>query len=88
MGIHDSQDIRIEVDAYSGYKASERPICFVLDDKKLEVKEILDRWYGQDHDYFKVVADDGLTYLLKWHRFLDIWFLVKGTDRWQKVQRC
>jgi hypothetical protein len=78
---YDSSDIKIEVVAYSGYKANERPIYFVLGEERLEVKEILERWYGQDHDYFKVVAGDGLVCLLKWHRFLDIWFLVSGTDR-------
>ena len=74
----DSKDIEIEVNSYSGYKANERPLYFVLEQQKLEVREVKDRWYGRDHDYFKVLADDGRVYLLKWHRFLDIWFLVKG----------
>ena len=75
--MQDSPGIRIEVVAYSGYKANERPLHFFLGHQKLEVKEILDRRGGQDHDYFKVLAGDGRLYLLKWHRSLDIWFLMK-----------
>ncbi len=79
--LKDSHENKIEVNSYSGYKANERPLNFTLDKKKYKVKEILDWWYGQDHDYFKVLADDGHVYLLKWDRYLDIWFLVKVMDR-------
>jgi len=67
----------IKVIGYSGYKANERPLRFAVNDESLEVEKILDRWVGQEHDYFKVLADNGRTYLLKWQRFSDIWFLVK-----------
>ena len=70
--------IRIEVMAYSGFKANERPLYFLLDHKRLDVKKVLDRWFGQEHDYFKVLADDGREYLLKLNRFLGTWFLVKA----------
>ena len=74
---HISIPQKIEVMAYSGYKANERPLSFVLDSRKLEVIHIMDRWYGEEHDYFKVLADDGKVYLLRWHRTLDSWFLEK-----------
>ena len=77
----DSPAKKIEVIAYSGYKANERPVHFLLDDQNLEVKEILNRWRGQDHDYFKVLADDECVYLIKWHRSMDIWFLVYSISR-------
>jgi hypothetical protein len=72
----DSKYIKIEVAAYSGYKANERPLYFVVDQQKFQVTKVLDRWYGQDHDYFKVLADDGQVYTLKWHRYLDVWFIL------------
>jgi len=72
-----NQNKRIEVSAYSGYKANERPIYFLLDSQRLEVKEILDRWYGEEHDDFKVLADDGKVYLLRWQRYFDVWTMVK-----------
>ena len=71
----DNDDVEVEVVAYSGYKANERPLFLIAAHQKLEIKAILDRWYGQDHDYFKIQTDDGRLYLLKWHRAKDKWFL-------------
>ena len=70
----------VEVTAYSGYKANERPQHFILDQKRLEVEKIIDRWYGMEHDYFKVLADNGRPYILKWHRFSDCWTLEKTIE--------
>jgi hypothetical protein len=72
---------RIQVAAYSGYKANERPLYFVVDDHKRMVKEVLDRWYGLEHDFYKVLADDGRVYLLQWHRSLDVWLLKESFER-------
>lgn len=30
-----------------------------------EVTDILDRWDGEDHRYFRVRGDDGSTYILR-----------------------
>ncbi|MBN1102260.1 MAG: hypothetical protein JXL84_02480 [Deltaproteobacteria bacterium] len=72
---------KIEVSAYSGYKANERPLSFVLDHETIEVRDVIDRWYGEDQDYFKVLADDGKVYLLGWQRYLDQWLLVKVYEK-------
>ena len=66
----------LKVIAYSGYKANERPLRLILGDKDLEIRRVIDRWVGEDHDYFKCLADDGKVYLLKWHRIHDQWHLV------------
>jgi len=47
----------------------------------LGVVEVVDRWYGEEHDYFKVLADDGRVYLIRWHRLMDVWFLVKVLEK-------
>ena len=73
----DSLPKKIEVVAYSGYKSNERPLYLIVDHQRLEVQNVIDRWYGVEHDYFKVIADDRRVYLLKWHRTLDLWFLEK-----------
>jgi hypothetical protein len=80
------QDLPIstKVFAYSGYKANERPMSFIVDGQTHEVADIIDRWYGVEHDYFKLLADDGKVYILRWHRILDIWFIVKVMDRMGK----
>lgn len=59
--------MKIQVECYSGYKADERPVRFRMGERVYEVKELVDQWYGQDGDYFKVRADDGNVYILKHH---------------------
>ena len=76
-GIMDEPCARIEVIAYSGYRANERPLRIIVDDRTLEVKKVIDRWYGPEHDYFKLLAEDAKTYLVKWDRRLDEWYLEK-----------
>jgi len=55
----------IIVETYSGYKADEYPKWIIIGEKKLEVIDIEDRWYGPDYSYFKIFADDGKRYILK-----------------------
>ncbi|MBN2033953.1 MAG: hypothetical protein JW836_11805 [Deltaproteobacteria bacterium] len=77
----DNFPVKVEVAAYSGYKSNERPLYFIFNDRKLDVIDIIDRWYGVQHDYYKLLADDCKIYLLKWHRMHDLWFLVKIIER-------
>ncbi len=72
--------MKIRVICYHGHKANERPIRFYIGDKPLEVKELLDCWYGEHDDYFKVLADDGNTYVLKYRRDEDGWELALYTS--------
>ena len=73
----DSRLKRISVSCYSGYKANERPMTFTLRERILSVDEILDRWHGLDHSYFKVLANDHKVYLIKYDRGNDLWTLEK-----------
>lgn len=66
----------IKVEAYSGYRADERPRAFTIGDKTVSVEEVLDRWYGEDHEYFKLKAGDGCTYIIRHDRSKDVWGLV------------
>jgi hypothetical protein len=68
--------MKIKVECYSGYKANERPLRFYIGNRVLEVKDLLDRWYGEEADYFKLVADDGNKYILKYDREGDSWELT------------
>ncbi len=69
--------MKILVETYDGYRAGERPLRFRLGEKCREVVEILDRWFGEDHDYFKVLADDGGVYVLRCGRGVDGWELTQ-----------
>jgi len=66
----------IEVSCYSGYRYGERPVSFKLLEKTFVVQEIIDRWYGEDHLYFKIRADDQRVYLLKYDQAKDRWSLT------------
>ncbi len=67
--------MRIKVESHAGHRAEERPLRFTLQGRAFEVREILDRWYGPDHAYFKVRADDTHTYILKYSSAEDEWSL-------------
>ena len=67
----------IHVSCYSGYRADERPVNFSLRGRKLEVEEIIDRWYGPHNSFFKVLADDKKVYLIKYDQDDDLWTLEK-----------
>lgn len=67
--------MRIKVKAYSGYKAEERPISFTIGERELKIEELLDRWYGEDYEYFKLRADDRCIYIIRYNRGDDFWEL-------------
>ena len=67
--------MRLKVESYSGYKADQRPTSFTLNDRTFRVQELLDTWYGPDHAYFKVRADDSNIYILKHSPELNEWSL-------------
>jgi hypothetical protein len=70
----------LTVECYSGYRGEETPRRLELDRRRVEVVEVLDRWYGPDHRYFKVRGDDGAVYLLRVDDREDRWEL-KGVQR-------
>lgn len=67
----------IHVTCYSGYKANERPIHFTVRGRKLRVEKIIDRWYGTDHSYFKILANDQKVYVIRYDHDTDVWTLEK-----------
>lgn len=72
----------MQVRCYSGYKADERPVSFLLQDgERRTVENVIDQWYGEDHTYFKVLADDHMVYVLRHDRGLDEWALVTKQAR-------
>lgn len=68
--------ISIKVQTYSGYKADERPVSFTIVNRTFQVMEILDQWYGIDHAYYKLIADDSNLYIIRHDKEADEWELV------------
>ena len=69
--------IRVEYDR-AGAEGLSR---FVLGERIIEVDGLLDRWYGEDADYFRVRGADGHLYVLKHLRHQDRWELSSFTRR-------
>jgi len=71
---------QIEVECYSGYRANERPVAFILENRRWEIVEIIDRWYEGGLrpskpalDYFRVRTADGRVFLLRYNSLFDAW---------------
>ena len=76
----------IQVECYAGHKADETPRRFLLEGVRVEVEEVVDRWYQVESlpewpraEYFKVRGTDQREYLLKHDQEVDEWFLGR---RW------
>lgn len=74
----------IRVECYAGRKANERPTSLWIGDEKKVVENIIDQWAGEDHDYFKLLADDHKVYLIRYDRRADFWALEKVMERFGK----
>ena len=73
----------IQVTCYAGYKSNESPRSFVWDERVLNITRIVDRWYDSSvdarsevTDYFRVQADDGGTYIIRYNRLFDSWAVL------------
>jgi hypothetical protein len=51
--------LEIDVDAYSGYKANERPRQFCLDEDVFEIQAVEEHWRSPEAAFFKVRTTDG-----------------------------
>jgi hypothetical protein len=82
----------VKVECYSGYRVNERPVAFTFNERNytrsFKVREVIDSWFGETADYFKVIADDDNIYLLKYDGRQDTWDLIFYQDprRIEKVQ--
>ncbi len=66
----------LTVDAYAGYKGEETPRSFTIDGRRFSVKEIVERWYSETHSYFRLLASDGKSYVIRFDLDEDCWELV------------
>ena len=82
MGRQDeSPEGQIPVECYSGFKDSERPVAFGEGEGRRTVEEVIDNWAGEDHDYYKVLADDQVVYILRYDRSGGHWTLERVMGR-------
>ena len=62
------------VECYSGHRGEETPRALIIDQRRVDVVEILDRWLAPEHRYFKVKGSDGDIYIVR---------LDAGTQAWE-----
>jgi len=68
--------VDLRVDCSSGHRGEETPRRFYLGERQIEVVDVIDRWYGPDHRYFKVRGDDGAEYILRHDHESQRWELI------------
>jgi hypothetical protein len=68
-------EISIVVECYAGYRYPERPLAFQIRGRNYKVEKMMDRWYGEEAHYFKVLAQDQRVYLLCYRPGQDAWTL-------------
>jgi hypothetical protein len=71
----------ISVECYAGHRGDEEPRAFTLGERRFAVVEILDRWIGPDHRYFKVKVDDGRSFVLRHDEARQEWDLAAMVGR-------
>ena len=72
--------LHIYVDAYSGYKANERPRLFVLYQEAYKIAAVVDQWHEPWATYFKIRTTEGKIYILRYDEQSEEWTLQSGFD--------
>ena len=58
------------------HRGEETPRRFELGGHRVEVLEVVGRWYGPDHRYIRVRGNDGVVYILPHDEPTDRWEIV------------
>lgn len=66
----------LRVECYAGHRGEETPRVLILDERRIAVARVLDRWLAPDHRYFKVEGDDGDTYIVRYSVADEQWELT------------
>ncbi len=78
---------QVRVECYAGHRGEQEPRRFFLDDRAIEVAEIVDRWLAPDRRYFKVTDAAGRIWILRHDTASATWDLTmyarKGPVAWQ-----
>ena len=57
--------LAVQVGCYAGYRGEQTPRLILFGAQRIEVAEIVDQWLAPTHRYFKLLAKDGHTYLVR-----------------------
>ena len=68
--------MELRVECYAGFRGEQEPRQFWLGERRLTVREIVDRWIEPGRRWFKARADDGDTYILRHDEGAGAWELA------------
>ena len=68
----------VRVECYAGYRGEQEPRRFHTESEMVELDEIIDRWQGPAHRYFKVRDRDGAVHLLRHDEISGCWVRIRG----------
>jgi hypothetical protein len=73
--------MKIKVESSADPKGQESPTRFTLGNRVVQVEACVDRWYGEQACYFRVLGDDENSYILKGPLEDGTWELVSFTHK-------
>jgi hypothetical protein len=68
-------NIDLVVDARE-WPGDDEPRAFRIGGRLVGVAEVIDRWLGVDHRYYKLRGDDGAVYIVRHDEQRDAWELA------------
>ena len=74
--MHEGRLLTVAVECYAGHRGEETPRTLILDDRRIDVAEVVDAWLAPDYRYFKLRGDDGNTYLVRHDERSTTWELT------------
>jgi len=66
----------IRVECYAGYRGEQEPLAFWLGERRLTVRDVVDRWVAPEQRWFAVDANDGNVYVLRHDELSEAWEIV------------
>ena len=73
--------MKIKVECFSDSKRQATPAKFLLGTREIQVEAVVDRWYGEQACYFRVLGNDENSYILKGPLEDGSWELVSFTHK-------
>ena len=69
-----NQLMRIQIEPHADLRAAPRSLY--RGERRIEIIEIMDQWYGSDYRYVKVRAHDNSIYILRFGESRDEWEVI------------
>ena len=66
----------IRAECYAGYRGEQEPLAFWLGERRLTVRDVVDRWVAPEQRWFAVDANDGNVYVPRHDEMSGEWEIV------------